>query len=241
MVGPRDTLLTELLYDGLVVAALVAVLIMIATTGRGKSPALVVRPDVPSFDSPLNATGTALALAFTLMAGGQVGSLFDRNRPPDLRIDNVVLTVLFALVAALHLIGAWHGLRVRLEPDGLRWRTPARSVVVPWAAPAPGGPPRPKLSDTALRLAYAHPELVRRRGPGWRLDRLPVGQVHPWFLQRRHPALRGPPGAPGRDRHRRGVPPPAGRARRQTSHRRAGPRRPVTGQPGGRSTTIVRP
>ncbi|MFU8873993.1 hypothetical protein [Micromonospora sp. SL4-19] len=57
-----------------------------------------------------------------------------------------------------------------------------RSVVVPWAALAPGRPPRPQPGDTLLRLAYARPELLRRRGLRWRLDQFPFGPVHPWFL-----------------------------------------------------------
>ncbi|WP_406045339.1 hypothetical protein OG799_13175 [Micromonospora sp. NBC_00898] len=182
LTAPRDALLLALLYDGLVVAVLVAVLLTLATTGRKRPPTLVVRPDVPSFESPLSLPSVALALAVTLLTGGQAGSLFDRNKPLDLQIIAVALTVLLAAVATLCLVVAWQGLRTRLGPDGLWWRTPAQSVVVPWAALSPGGPPRPKLSDTSLRLAYAHPELVQRRGPAWRLDRFPVGWVHPWFL-----------------------------------------------------------
>ncbi|WP_319463276.1 hypothetical protein [Micromonospora sp. RTP1Z1] len=53
---------------------------------------------------------------------------------------------------------------------------------MPWAALAPDGPPRPELKANTLKLSYARPELVRRRGPGWRLDRFPVGRIHPWFL-----------------------------------------------------------
>ncbi|MCW3843506.1 hypothetical protein ONA70_25715, partial [Micromonospora yasonensis] len=77
---------------------------------------------------------------------------------------------------------AWQGTGLRLRPDGLWWRSAFQSVHVPWPALAPDGPPRPDLQATHLTLAYARPELVRRHGLRRRVDRIPVGRVHPWFL-----------------------------------------------------------
>jgi hypothetical protein len=180
--GTQDAPLTDMLYHGLVAVLAAPVFLAMVRTQDDKPAELVARPDVPAFEAVPGMDDLGPAMFLVLIIGRQVGSLVQGERRLAAQIIEVVLITFLAAVTALQVVGAWQGTGWRVRPDGLSWRTPFRSVHIPWAALAPDGPPRPDLRASHLEFAYARPELVRRRGLRPRADRFLVGRVHPWFL-----------------------------------------------------------
>ncbi|GAA1542037.1 hypothetical protein GCM10009827_071910 [Dactylosporangium maewongense] len=82
---------------------------------------------------------------------------------PMSRTSDVLAAVLVVL-AALLVAAVWRGSGLWLRQDGLTERNPLGSVTVPWDALSPSALPPTTPSAWSLRLGYAKPELVRRRG-----------------------------------------------------------------------------
>ncbi len=98
-------------------------------------------------------------------------------------------TALVTVLAMVpHTIAGWRGNAVELTQAGIRIRTPSFRRMIPWAALAPGGPPRPAADADQLHLVVVRPELVTQRG--WGIGTGPRERpvvslqvdVHPWFV-----------------------------------------------------------
>lgn len=93
-----------------------------------------------------------------------------------------VLAVVLVALTAVTVAAVWRGGGVWLRRDGLMERSPLGSVTVPWDALAPGSLPPTTPSALSLRLVYAKPELVRRRGPVISRHRIRTDTVNALFL-----------------------------------------------------------
>lgn len=93
-----------------------------------------------------------------------------------------VLAVIQVALAALLVAAAWRGSGVWLRPEGLMQRNPLGSATVPWDALSPSSLPPTTPSALSLRLVYARPELVRRRGLEISRRRIRTDTVNALFL-----------------------------------------------------------
>jgi hypothetical protein len=93
-----------------------------------------------------------------------------------------ILAVVLAALSALLVAAVWRGSGVWLRRDGLMERNPLGSVTVPWDALSPSSLPPTTPTATSLRLVYAKPELVRRRGLDINRRRIRTDTVNALFL-----------------------------------------------------------
>lgn len=136
----------------------------VSANSRYRAPGLVARPDLPAFVVPAGPGPVFTASAFTLLGILQVGDgVHDLVRSGDLWSYDLGLTVLWLLLVAAQWVPAWRRYGVRLEPDRLvSWQV-IGSLSVPWTAFDPDQPALPGRNNE-LKLRFARPELVRRRG-----------------------------------------------------------------------------
>ncbi|MEU9510429.1 hypothetical protein AB0D32_29585 [Micromonospora sp. NPDC048170] len=151
----------------------VMVLLLLSLLGlRGRRPAgLLVKPAVPALAVAPNTSYIYLAMGLTFLGSLLLGS---GDEPRYLVIPYLVLV-------GVNVAFAWGGDSIELQPDGIHRRLFLGSLSVPWDALAPGTPSRPPVDASVLTLAYARPELVRRRGvvPSQRLS---IADIHAWFI-----------------------------------------------------------
>ncbi|NUT22776.1 MAG: hypothetical protein HOV77_26715 [Hamadaea sp.] len=163
-------------------AGIVANIAFLASPRFHRHPRFTVRRGAfwvpPVADMRLN------GLMGVLFAGPLLGTMWNSLDDYGLAIAYAVFAIL--LGAATVAIGP--GPTFELRPTGIYWNARIFYRFISWEALAPGGPNRPRLSDTRLTLITTRPELVRQRGV--RLGSgtperpiLPLSMnVHPVFL-----------------------------------------------------------
>ncbi|MEU5961472.1 hypothetical protein ABZ777_09720 [Micromonospora parva] len=157
--------------------------LVLAAVVMGVRPAsFVVQPQIPAFATPGPAWTVFFALGYLGPASAHIGALLRASRQGTLSTFDVVLGVLWVLLAALMVTWAWRGHGVRLHPSGVRQTWPLGSLTVPWEAMlAPQVPPvnnrRPWLP-----MRITEPELVRGRGIPRSRRALRTDVVDPGFL-----------------------------------------------------------
>ncbi|MFI2650651.1 hypothetical protein [Micromonospora fulviviridis] len=123
-----------------------------------------------------------LALGFLGPASSSVGALIRSTRAGIVSTLDVVFAVSWLVLVALLLVEAWQGHGVQLRPHGIRQSWVLGSLTVPWEAlPAAQVPPRADR-PSRLRMAFAKPLLVRRRGIPWSRNALRTDNVDAGFL-----------------------------------------------------------
>ncbi|MBV1854940.1 hypothetical protein [Catellatospora tritici] len=125
--------------------------------------AFLARPHVsPAFSA------VSVLLGWAVIAGGLAWLVMTADRAlssaPGLLLGAGMLLVMLTLVGSIAVAGAWQGTWLALEPVGLTIRAGWWRRTVPWAALAPGGPPRAVSPMSVLTLAVARPELVETTG-----------------------------------------------------------------------------
>ncbi|MFJ8578520.1 hypothetical protein [Micromonospora sp. NPDC093277] len=167
--------------DGPVLAVLgVLLLLGLASWLQPRPAEFVAQPDVPAFGSPVRAGPIYLAIFVLLVAAETVGRLL---RPVRLgsSLDLLFSAVAMSVIAVLSVVAAWRGLGVQLRPQGVRVREIWGTLTVPWEALPVGQAHRPADQPPTLRVAYARPELVRRRGRVAK-ETLPTDNIDAQFL-----------------------------------------------------------
>lgn len=104
-----------------------------------------------------------LAVCVILPFSARIGALIRSIRLGHMWIGDPILLSPWVLLVALAFTRAWHGLGTQLLPHGLRASFPFGSFTVPWEALRVPHPTQPANAST-VRLHYARPQLVRRRG-----------------------------------------------------------------------------
>ncbi|MFI7663449.1 hypothetical protein ACIBTW_31695 [Micromonospora parva] len=139
--------------------------LVLAAVVMGVRPAsFVVQPRIPAFATPGPAWTVFFALGYLGPASAHIGALLRASRQGTLSTFDVVLGVLWVLLAALMVTWAWRGHGVRLHPSGVRQTWPLGSLTVPWEAMlAPQAPPATDRRPW-LPMRITEPELVRGRG-----------------------------------------------------------------------------
>jgi hypothetical protein len=173
--------LGEVLFFPLVFLAL-AVLVL-AIVSMGFRPAyFVVLPQTPAFATPAPAWKVFFALGFLGPASASIGALVRSTRADIVSTFDVVLGIPWLVLVALLIVEAWRGHEVQLRPHGIRQSWVLGSLTVPWealpAARMPPGVDRP----SRLRMAFAKPQLVQRRGVPWSRNALRTDNVDAGFL-----------------------------------------------------------
>ncbi|RZT80629.1 hypothetical protein EV382_3885 [Micromonospora violae] len=139
--------------------------LVLAAVVMGVRPAsFVVQPQIPAFATPGPAWTVFFALGYLGPASAHIGALLRATRQGTLSTFDVVLGVLWVVLAALMVTWAWRGHGVRLEPFGVRQTWALGSLTVPWAALL--APQVPSAADRrrSLPMRITEPHLVRRRG-----------------------------------------------------------------------------
>ncbi|MFF4893335.1 hypothetical protein [Micromonospora chersina] len=173
--------LGQILFFPLVALALV--LVVLALLSLQTRPAyFVVQPQIPAFGTPASAWKVFLAVCFLLPFSAQVGALMRSGRQDTAWTPESILHVPWLLLVALLLAEAWRGYGVQLRPYGVRQSWILGSIIVPWEALPVAQMTLPAHRAAALWLAYAEPQLVRRRGIPWRRHALRTDNVDPRFL-----------------------------------------------------------
>jgi hypothetical protein len=179
------------------------VLAVVATRRTGHA-AFVVRPDLPAFTAPTHAGPVYLALGVMAMAGDRIGTTVRNIHAGDWLWIEVLGAGVYLLSIIVAVRPAWHGYDVYLRPDGLYDRRSLGTLIVPWEAVStaelhrrPGRattivvPPGAFAAhDTdatrdrpgEVRLTYAQPRLVRRRGLTGTAQRITTFHVDERFL-----------------------------------------------------------
>ncbi|MFG3302911.1 hypothetical protein [Micromonospora chersina] len=173
--------LGQLLFLPLVVLALV--LLVLALLSLQNRPAyFVVQPQIPAFGTPVSAWKVCLAVCFLLPASAEIGALIRSSKQDNLWTADSILDISWLLLVALLLAEAWRGYGVQLRPHGVQQSWILGSLTVPWEALPVAQMTLPADRAGALWLAYAEPQLVRRRGIPWRRHALRTDNVDPGFL-----------------------------------------------------------
>lgn len=164
----------------LLIATFLAGVLSVLALRRSRPAALLVKPEVRAFATEPGASQILMAvtlmfLASQLLVTGHLGEVAEGLF--------MVLPVLLLVAVGVQVASGWRGVSVELRPDGVCQRDVTGSLMVPWEALAPGHPFQPAVGVATLALAYAQPDLVRRRGilPLGR-RRLRIDNVHAWFI-----------------------------------------------------------
>ncbi|MEU9510424.1 hypothetical protein AB0D32_29560 [Micromonospora sp. NPDC048170] len=159
-----------------------AILVLALITMGIRPACFVVQRQIPAFATPAPAWKVLLALGILGHVSASIGALVRSTRQGIVSTVDVVPSVLWFVLAALLLVEAWRGYNVALHPHGVRQSWALGSVTVPWeaipAAQIPPGADRP----SRLRLTFAQPQLVRRRGISWGRKALRTDNVDAGFL-----------------------------------------------------------
>jgi hypothetical protein len=179
-VGFVPTLGQRLFFPLLFLTLAVLVLVLIT---MGIRPAyFVMQPQIPAFATPASAWKVFLALGFLGPASASIGALVRSTRQGIASTFDVALNVPWFVLAALLVVEAWRGYGVQLHPHGVRQSWALGSLTMPWEALSapqiPTGADRPSW----LRIAFAEPQLVRRRGIPWSRKALRTDNVDAGFL-----------------------------------------------------------
>jgi hypothetical protein len=158
--GPDRDLMV--MFFSLLVAVL-AVLSAVVNSRPGPA-AFLVDTRTPAFralpnDGQLLSAVIVVSLAAVTIVGG-LSRYHDTAGELAYWVPVSILTVITALLVVL----AWLAPGLQLRPDGLVDATGLGTRTVPWEALTPAGLPVPSPNATRLRLTFAHPELVRRKG-----------------------------------------------------------------------------
>ncbi|NES31234.1 hypothetical protein GCE86_05780 [Micromonospora terminaliae] len=173
--------LAQLLFLPLVVLALV--LLVLGLLSLQNRPAYFeVQPQIPAFGTPAPAWRACLAACFLLPASAEVGALIPSSKQDNPWTPDSILDISWPLLIALLLAEAWRGYGVQLRPHGVQQSWILGSLTVPWEALPVAQTTLPAERAAALWLAYAEPQLVRRRGIPWRRHALRTDNVDPRFL-----------------------------------------------------------
>ncbi|MBM0225070.1 MULTISPECIES: hypothetical protein [Micromonospora] len=174
--------LGQLLFFPLLFLA-VALLVLAILSWQTRPAYFVVQPQIPAFGTPVPAWKVFLPLCSLAPFSAEVGALMRSARQgTPWTPESILLPVSWLLLVALLVVEAWRGYGPQLRPHGVQQRTVLGSLIVPWEAlpvaqtPLPVGPP------STLWLAYAQPQLVRRRGIPWSRHALRTDNVDAWFL-----------------------------------------------------------
>jgi hypothetical protein len=139
-----------------------------------------------------------------MVAGNGLGTFARNVRADDWLWIEAVNACLYVVAIVVFVTHAWRGYEVSLRPDGLYDRRVFGTLVVPWDAiraaypqVRPGrpttivippgayaahetNPPRERRGE--LRLDYAYPDLIRRKGLPGKVTQLNTTQVDTRFL-----------------------------------------------------------
>lgn len=191
------------LFPPIWIAWVVVFTLGVVAIGRSRAIAFEVRPEVSGFRAPADPANVLLVLSQLLLVAAIAGSLLrDLGSEAEWPVHRPVL-VLGAVVMAVAIAGTWRGTGIELRPDGLRDREVAGILIVPWDALPVVTPSRSRSTfKTYLRVTYARPELVRRRGLAVSRRRLSTDGIDQQFAARAiryyvtHPEHRAAIGTP---------------------------------------------
>ncbi|MFG2166104.1 hypothetical protein [Micromonospora chersina] len=173
--------LGQVLFTPLLLLALAAVVLSVIFVGI-RPASFVVLPQAPAFATPAPAWKVLFALGFLGPGSASVGALVRSAREGMVSTLDLVFTISWLALVALLVVEAWRGHDVQLRPHGIVQRWALGSLTVPWealaAAQVPPGADRP----SRLRMAFAKPPLVRRRGLPWSWNALRTDSVDARFL-----------------------------------------------------------
>ncbi len=124
--------------------------------------ALEVRPQVPAFTAPTHPEAVFRVLLTFLAASLAVTNVRLLVESGSRLVWLLAPSAVLGVVAAFFRV--WRGVGIELRPDGLRDRAWAGVLIVPWDAMPVVPLPLSTDNRRTLRVRYARPELVRRRG-----------------------------------------------------------------------------
>lgn len=107
-------------------------------------------------------TDLRLNVVLGILITGPLGGMMWRS--PDSRGIAIAFVTCMAILIAL-ILAVGPGPVLELRPTGVYWNARIFRRHIPWEALAPGGPGRPRPSDSRLPLIVTRPELVTQRGP----------------------------------------------------------------------------
>ncbi|SCF19895.1 hypothetical protein GA0074695_4264 [Micromonospora viridifaciens] len=172
--------LDRILAYATILTGVLVLSLALLTLRRPRPAAFLVKPEVRAFVTEPSAVQIYLTVGLMFLASQFLGT-----GHLDEVFEGLFILLPFLLLVGLgvNVAGGWRDFSVELRPDGVYQRDVTGSLMVPWEALAPGRPFQPAVGAATLALAYAQPELVRRRGilPLGR-RRLRIDNVHPWFL-----------------------------------------------------------
>jgi hypothetical protein len=164
-------------------AATMGVLLLLAVVSLAwrRPRNLVVRPHVPAFSTPSQPSYVFMALAFLIMATGQVGTVI-RDWGTEPFLSEQLPNLIYGLLVVLFVTNAWRDRGVQLRPDGVRQAGVTGWLVIPWDAvpTVPALPPAPHANT--VPLTFERPELVRRSGLHVLRRKLQTQDIEPWLL-----------------------------------------------------------
>jgi hypothetical protein len=174
--------LGQLLFFPLLAVVLTIMALAIPSWQQTRPAILIVQPQTPAFGTPAPVWPVYVTLCCLAPFSAQVGALIRSSRHGDLGILDTVLDVPWLLLVTLLLAQAWRGHGAQLRPDGIHQSYVLGSLTVPWEALPIGTPDPPTGRPSTLRLAYAEPHLVRRRGMPLSRHALRTDNVDAGFL-----------------------------------------------------------
>ncbi|GGR65638.1 hypothetical protein GCM10010169_06240 [Micromonospora fulviviridis] len=173
--------LGQVLLAPLAFLALAALVLSVIVMGI-RPACFVVLPQMPAFATPAPAWRVLFAFGFLGPVSASVGAMVRSARAGMVSTLDVILTISSLVLVALLLVEAWQGHGVQLRPHGIRQSWVLGSLTVPWealpAARVAPGADRP----WRLRMTFAKPLLVRRRGLPWSRNALRTDNVDAGFL-----------------------------------------------------------
>ena len=171
-------------YPSLLAFALVLLGLFLATYKRHRPAVLTVRPERPSFDTPVSPFTVYFFTGFAGIWMVNVTSIV-RNiseREELWQLDAAIL-VLYVVAAAIWFRAGWGHVGVRLRPDGVIDHNAVGSLFVPWEAFDRAYPAWP--AEKGDRLLVNYEGRARRRGVVMTGRRVMTGyNVDRWFLAR---------------------------------------------------------
>ncbi|WP_412737925.1 PH domain-containing protein [Krasilnikovia sp. MM14-A1259] len=182
-------------------AWLVVVLLQVVTDRRERPARFVVRPERRTFSPPAYGAPALRVVAQLLWLGSFVHQLQEPGALPW----GIGIGGMSVVVVGSHLWHAWDGHEVVLNPEGLHHRRLFGTLFVPWTAVAaarltsrrarppvtsvvppgafhPAEDVRDRDRPAAVRLRYAQPGLVLRRGVIRDRGRLDLEEIDPGYL-----------------------------------------------------------
>ncbi len=151
--------------------------------------ALIADPHTPAFRPVPHAGPVYFAIMLTFFSAVQILLAIGDGTRGDrflelLAAGRWLASAALVAVSAFWVAMAWRGIGVQLRPSGLVNRLPFGTLLVPWEALSPAYPIARRPQARSLVLAYARPELVRRRGMPVSRRRVATPDVDPLFLGR---------------------------------------------------------